>query len=422
MDFMNEYWLSDDARNDNLWAHEWNKHGTCISTLEPTCYTRDSHLQSDNSSYAVDTAETDSSKVPDDADILDYFTHTVLLYTTRPTFEFFAARDIVPSYDRTYSMDQLQSAISGSAHGFEATIKCRNHNELSEIWYHFNTRGSLRGALGNWDNKVWDIWVPTEHDGQRSNCPDTGIRYLPKKDSKQPGTTTSMSKTQTHTATATVIPTSKPSIVPFTGKGHLMVKILSETSSSKHAASSQPHSSRPSSNHAIGPQPIPNEYTGCLIRKGSWYMAKSLTSCATFTAHDDAKSIFENSATDDTKYHLFTLESRLAPCAFIPESIEEIESNPKSESWLEVQKPDSTIPLRSYFACDRDMPFQSILSNNVTIDRQHTELAKRLTVGSEHQTTFYATQTPLGWGQEKLYTDSNGGERGIQVEIYWEAL
>jgi ribonuclease T2 len=36
---MNTYWVSDDSSNEVFWEHEWAKHGTCISTLEPSCYT-----------------------------------------------------------------------------------------------------------------------------------------------------------------------------------------------------------------------------------------------------------------------------------------------------------------------------------------------------------------------------------------------
>jgi ribonuclease T2 len=36
---MNTYWLSDDESANDFWAHEWNTHGTCINTIEPSCYT-----------------------------------------------------------------------------------------------------------------------------------------------------------------------------------------------------------------------------------------------------------------------------------------------------------------------------------------------------------------------------------------------
>lgn len=36
---MNTYWNSDDETNEEFWEHEWATHGTCVSTLDPSCYT-----------------------------------------------------------------------------------------------------------------------------------------------------------------------------------------------------------------------------------------------------------------------------------------------------------------------------------------------------------------------------------------------
>lgn len=36
---MNTYWNSYDETNEEFWEHEWYTHGTCISTLDPSCYT-----------------------------------------------------------------------------------------------------------------------------------------------------------------------------------------------------------------------------------------------------------------------------------------------------------------------------------------------------------------------------------------------
>lgn len=35
---MNVYWKDYRGDDESLWKHEWDKHGTCISTLEPSCY------------------------------------------------------------------------------------------------------------------------------------------------------------------------------------------------------------------------------------------------------------------------------------------------------------------------------------------------------------------------------------------------
>ena len=36
---MNTYWKDNQGDDETFWEHEWGKHGTCISTLSPSCYT-----------------------------------------------------------------------------------------------------------------------------------------------------------------------------------------------------------------------------------------------------------------------------------------------------------------------------------------------------------------------------------------------
>ncbi|KAJ5594817.1 uncharacterized protein N7459_001025 [Penicillium hispanicum] len=38
LEYMSEYWKDFRGDDANLWQHEWNKHGTCVSTLETQCY------------------------------------------------------------------------------------------------------------------------------------------------------------------------------------------------------------------------------------------------------------------------------------------------------------------------------------------------------------------------------------------------
>lgn len=403
LDYMNQYWLSNNNDPSTLWSHEWNKHGTCISTLEPTCYDRDQE-------------KPNPPELIDSIDVLDYFTHSSLLFNSLPTFQYFADHNIVPSFEKTYSLEQLHDAIRSSPHGVEATIHCRNHNELSEIWYHFNARGSLRNAMDAWwdGNKMWSSWLPTEPDGQVSRCPGEGIRYLPKGDGKDhpPHTTRTATQTVTHTATTIPSGTNAPFRRPFIGKGRLMVKVLPSTHAESGSNPNQPELDTNHGQSTSTSSQIPHPYTGCLIRRGTWYNAHTLSSCAIFTADDDVK-LFTNHESNNSNnnnnshenYHLFTLASRFAPCSFIP-------SSPSAST--------------SYFGCSLDLQFQTILSNNATIDEQHTDYARRMTVGEEHQGVFFAGGVPRKNGQEVLWTGAGGEgeekERKVRVEVYWVAV
>ena len=64
LDYMQTYWVSDDESNEAFWDHEWETHGTCISTLSPSCYT----------DYTAGE------------EAVDFFTTVVSLFQTLPTY------------------------------------------------------------------------------------------------------------------------------------------------------------------------------------------------------------------------------------------------------------------------------------------------------------------------------------------------
>lgn len=140
---MNVFWK--DFRGDDLslWEHEWNKHGTCISTLETKCYV-DYYPQQE---------------------VVDYFDKTVEIFKKLPSYDvrpllhapekvacnfkiktdwrkILAQAGIVPSHERTYSLSEIKAALR-KAHGADVTVRCR-YDSLNEIWYHFNVAGRLQ--------------------------------------------------------------------------------------------------------------------------------------------------------------------------------------------------------------------------------------------------------------------------------------
>ncbi|KAL4810550.1 ribonuclease T2-like protein [Aspergillus unguis] len=224
LDEMSTYWKDYKGDDPNLWEHEWNKHGTCVSTLETHCY----------------------SEYYPQQEVVDYFDRTVDLFHDLPTYKTLAEAGIVPSYTQTYTRQEIEDALS-KAHGAAVTVRCRSHR-LQEAWYFFNVEGPLQTGK----------FVPSDPDGQTSNCPSSGIFYQPKTPNKNPGHGPEPTTTR-H------LP--KPTGSPFIGRGTLVVS-------------------------SMGHQ------RGCIIGRGTWY---SSGTCATFRARK---------ASDET----FTLSSSKGDC------------------------------------------------------------------------------------------------------------
>lgn len=182
LDYMSEYWKDFRGDDANLWQHEWNKHGTCVSTLEPRCYK--DHLPQQ--------------------DVVDYFDRTVDIFKELPTFEFLASAGILPSHEETYARADIEDALE-KAHGAPVIVNCRQ-GAISEVWYFFNIAGSLQSGE----------FVPAAPDGQHSRCPAMQIRYPPKRGQHEPTKTTTRDSEPTSPGT------------PFFGKGNLMVSMFNQ--------------------------------------------------------------------------------------------------------------------------------------------------------------------------------------------------
>lgn len=212
LDDMRTFWKDFRGDDPNLWEHEWNKHGTCISTLETHCY--DIYYPQQ--------------------EVVDYFDKTVELFHQLPTHEILSGAGIVPSYTETYSLHEIQDTLS-KAHGAEVTVRCHRHS-LNEVWYFFNVAGPLQTGK----------FVPSNPDGQSSNCPAKGIRYQPKTPPKGQPTKTRGPSEPTRTSS------------PNSKRGNLIVSTQ-------------------------------GQQRGCIISHGTWFTSGA---CATFRAEKTADETF----------------------------------------------------------------------------------------------------------------------------------
>ncbi len=193
---MQTYWKDYQGDDESFWEHEFGKHGTCISTLDPACY--------------------DDYRPTQEA--ADYFTRAVGLFKTLPSYEWLAAAGIVPSADATYTLAAIQAALTAK-HGHSVVVNCNSKGELDELWYHFNTQGSVQTGQ----------FVAADPVGSPSTCSKTGIKYLPKpgggsSPSPSPTSTTTTTTTTTSKSTSTA-PTPTGTVAPFSGKGYLNVVV-----------------------------------------------------------------------------------------------------------------------------------------------------------------------------------------------------
>ncbi|KAI0409238.1 putative ribonuclease T2 [Xylaria palmicola] len=148
--YMKEYWQSNNGSPESFWDHEWSTHGTCVSTLSPDCY----------------------SDYQEGQEAADYFQVAVDLFKSLDTYGALSSAGITPSSSKTYTSSEILDALNGVT-GKTAVIQCSS-SELFQVYYGF----FVNGPLQNGD------FVPATIVGQSSNCPSSGIKYLPKSGDK----------------------------------------------------------------------------------------------------------------------------------------------------------------------------------------------------------------------------------------------
>ncbi|KAH9897871.1 ribonuclease T2 [Cubamyces lactineus] len=146
LSFMQEYWVDINGQNEQFWEHEWSTHGTCYSTLKPSCL---------------------PSGSPKGAEAVAFFQTVVKLFKTLPTYDFLSQAGITPSTSKTYSLSTLTDALR-DATGVTPALNCDGSN-LNAIEWYFNVKGSLI------DGEFVAIDAPS-----KGSCKSSGIKYPPK--------------------------------------------------------------------------------------------------------------------------------------------------------------------------------------------------------------------------------------------------
>lgn len=166
--------------DEDLWTHEYNKHGTCINTIHPDCYS--GYKQNQN--------------------IYDFFTITTSLHKKLSTYKYLAAAGITPSSSKTYTKAEIQKALD-AGFGHKVYFACDKSGALNELWYFHHLQGSLLGqnfvSIDSLNN---------------SGCSATGIKYPPKSGGgSEPEPTPSNGPTTSHSPSTTggTGPTNVPS-------------------------------------------------------------------------------------------------------------------------------------------------------------------------------------------------------------------
>lgn len=144
---MSEVWKNQGSSDDSLWTHEFNKHGTCMSTVNPSCY---------------------SGASAADENVGDFFKTAVRLYEELPTYDFLASAGITPSDTKTWTLSEFDDAITNHTDGSSVFLGCDRHNAVNEVWYFFKLRGSVADGTFYHTDAI-----------STSTCSD-GFRYLPK--------------------------------------------------------------------------------------------------------------------------------------------------------------------------------------------------------------------------------------------------
>lgn len=144
---MHKLWTTPRIPGPVMWADEWNNAGTCIFSLRPECYT--SHTPGE--------------------EVGNFFDTLMMLYKSRPTFEWLFNEGIGPHWHRDYDYDEFVRPLY-VGHGAPVSLKC-HHDRVVAVEYAFQLQGCF----------PYGRYVPVEPPRDHGNCESQQfVRYFPK--------------------------------------------------------------------------------------------------------------------------------------------------------------------------------------------------------------------------------------------------
>ena len=118
LSYMNKYWLNQDGSNEEFWSHEWDKHGTCVNTIDPTCY---------------------GSNYEPQQEVGDFFQKTVDLFKSLNTYQALSDAGITPG--GSYDLSDIEDALAKIHDGKKPYVSCES-GALNQVYYYFVLRGN----------------------------------------------------------------------------------------------------------------------------------------------------------------------------------------------------------------------------------------------------------------------------------------
>ncbi|ORX50842.1 ribonuclease T2 [Hesseltinella vesiculosa] len=138
---LSRIWPSYKGDNNWFWSHEWTKHGSCVSTLQPRCY-GDSYVK-----YQ---------------DVIDYFNKTLDLHAEYDLYGALNLAGVSPG--RRYQVQTMGDALR-NAFGKKVKIDCDRSGTLSEISLFFYVQGRDQYVLTDAVHPGTcrqSVWYPTK--------------------------------------------------------------------------------------------------------------------------------------------------------------------------------------------------------------------------------------------------------------------